>query len=76
MTPYKLLLHSPAALTERQEMLMTRGHPLNCMASVQGKHMYDLSVIAGVVMLLRKISAGITANTTGNSVEKLDIVWY
>lgn len=48
ITPYKLLLSSPTALTARREMLMPRGCSLNCMASVQWKHIYKLAAIAGV----------------------------
>lgn len=48
MTPYKLLLPSPTTLTARREMLTPGGHPLNCMAPVQWKHMYQLAATAGV----------------------------
>lgn len=40
--------------------------------------MYKLAVIAGVHSgsLLGKISAGINANTRGNSIEESAMVWY
>lgn len=47
ITPHKLLLPSPTALTARRGMLMPRGRPLNCMAPIQWQHMYKLAVTAG-----------------------------
>lgn len=47
ITPHKLLLPSPTALTARWGMLMPPGRPLNCVAPIQRQHMHKLAVTAG-----------------------------